>query len=267
MAFWSKWFRKPADAVEQIPTPRKQGSIFTDDDREYIRTALDRFVASGLRIWPTLDRDLIVARALLDAERWSLEENRVQASNDPIESLFLALADETDCLTYHPDDVEELFAPLTEMTDEAATELLQRHSYSVFENANTLWTINEGDRLDRLAFEFSSLTGGALKINDVEVDDGKKGIVKVSFQVEGLGERHFEVENIKRTDIIPALLEMSDIAKCKNIGRFVLAYNGTDDSVIIIFTTEVKLPDIVNFLHLTKSGIDGELENEYCHFL
>ncbi len=266
MAFWSRWFRKPA-VLASTPTAPRPRLVFTDLDREYIRVALDRFDASGLRIWPTLNRDLIVARAQLDAERWCLNENSMKIDNDPIQSLFLALADETDCLTYHPDDVEELFAPLAEMNDEAVTEMLQTHSYSIFENANTLCVINEGNTLDNLAFEFSGLTSGALKINDVEVDDGRKGIVKVSFQVEGIGEHHFEVENIKCPDITPVLLEMNDIATRKDIGRFVMAYNGTDDTVMVIFTTEANLPDIVNFLHLTKSGTHGELENRYSYFL
>jgi hypothetical protein len=84
MPFWSKWFQKPITAA-QTPRPRP---TFTDLDREYIRTALDRLNANGLRIWPTLNRDLIVTRALVDAELWGFKGRSLLESRDLIGSLF-----------------------------------------------------------------------------------------------------------------------------------------------------------------------------------
>jgi hypothetical protein len=75
MSFWSWWSRKlivgePAP-ISQEPMSFLPGRtpVITDADRQYVRNALDRFEASGLQIWSELDRELIVVRALADAQR------------------------------------------------------------------------------------------------------------------------------------------------------------------------------------------------------
>jgi hypothetical protein len=106
----------------------------------------------GLRIWPNLNRNLIVARALLDADCWGFERNdetplERPATPDPIliRQLFLALAGGTDSLTYYLDEVESLFPELAAIEPDAADAMLDLHSYSIFENANSITTVNEGN--------------------------------------------------------------------------------------------------------------------------
>jgi len=101
MSFWSWWSRKPA-VGEPIPIEPERRLAFTDADREYIRDALNRFEASGLQIWSKLNRDLIVARALIDADRWKQDG---ELAENGLLMLFLAFSSETDSLTFYVDDV------------------------------------------------------------------------------------------------------------------------------------------------------------------
>src|SRR5262249_28278884 len=102
MSFWSFWSRKPPGPVP-LPAEPERSPSFTDADREYVRNTLDRFEASGLQILSDLDRDLIVVRALIDIERWKPDHRAL--GDDDLVSLFLALAGETDSLTWYVEDV------------------------------------------------------------------------------------------------------------------------------------------------------------------
>src|SRR5262245_10251216 len=130
MSFWSWWSRKPT-VGEPIPIEPKQTLAFTDADRAFVRDALDRFEANGLQIWSKLNRELIVARALTDADCWKQDGDLPE---NGLLKLFLALAAETDSLNYYVDDLVEQFEPLSSMDDDAAEEMLHEHSQSIFVN-------------------------------------------------------------------------------------------------------------------------------------
>lgn len=154
MSFWSWWSRKPA-VDEPIPIEPERRLAFTDADREYIRDALNCFEASGLQIWSKLNRDLIVARALIDADRWKRDG---ELPENGLLMLFLALAAETDSLTYYVDEVEEQFKPLSSMDDDATEEMLQEHSESIFVNARSICTVIEEDTsLNDMVYAFFNL--------------------------------------------------------------------------------------------------------------
>jgi hypothetical protein len=217
---------------------------FTDADRDYVRSALDRFEASGLQIWSELDRDLIVARALIDVERWKRDHRELGEGN--LVSLFLALANETDSLTWYIDDVQDQFPALAAMDDEAAETLLQDHSYPIFVNASSICTVNEGNSLENMVYSFAALSG--VDVSQTSQRDLKNDLTRVSFQVEGLGECHFDIESRKRPDYTPALAEMNRIAKSKNLGQYVVVPEGSSESDTFIFATEATLPKILDLL-------------------
>jgi hypothetical protein len=250
MSFWSWWSQKPVAATPN-PILSERRPTFTETDRDFVRVALDRFEAIGLRIWPILDRDLIVARALIDANLW-MREDGGRPKNE-LQPLFLTLAFETDSLTYYVDEVGQLFAPLARMDANAAEEILQEHSYSIFENANTICTVNEDNSLENMVHDIAALTRGALEVSHISRQVMKNGLTKVSFQVEGLGECHFEIENLKRPDVTPTLIEMNRIAKSKGIGQYIMFSDGNSESMIFIFAAEAVLSDITGLLKIASS--------------
>lgn len=225
----------------------------TDSDRRYVRDALDRFGACGLQIWSELDRELIVVRALADAERWGAgwnmepPENGLLMDQDPIDDLFRALVSGTDCW----DEMEEQFAPFYEMDADAVAAMLETHSHSIFVNAESLCTVNEGSFtfLEDLVQKFDALANGALALKNVRQVIMKNGYIRVSFEVEGLGLCQCDVEDRKRPDVTPAFHEMNRIAQHKGIGRFLIA-PGEAEQETFIFATEEILPKITGLLRI-----------------
>jgi hypothetical protein len=253
MSFWSWWSRKRAvAALDPLPPERKP--TITDADRQYVRAGLDRFEACGLQIWSKLDRELIVVRALADTQRWGWgwnvepPENGLLIDHDPIDDLFFALAGETDCW----DEMEEQFTPLSAMDEDAAEAMLYEHCHSIFVNAESINTVNEGSFtfLVDLVQKFDALTNGALALNAVRQVIMKNGVIRVSFQVEGLGDCQCEVEDRKRPNVTPAFDEMNRIAQHKGLGRFLIAPEGNSEQETFIFATEDIVPKITSLLNI-----------------
>jgi hypothetical protein len=250
MSFWSFWSRRaprpasaPASGVSAQPQERP---AFSDADREFISNALDRFETNGLRIWSKLNRDLIIARALIDIDRWKQD---IRSAENDLLPLFLALASETDGLTYYIDDVEELFPSLSSMDEDAAEAMLGEHSLSIFANAGSITTVHEDNSLVNMVHALAALC--ELDVSEADYNLMKNGQTRVTFQVEGSGECHFDIGSEKRPDITPALAEMNRIAGAKNLGRYIIAPEGNSDSETFIFATEAVIPKITNLLKLS----------------
>jgi hypothetical protein len=252
MSIWSWFSRRPPLPISR-PTEPDPRPIFTDTDREFVRSALDRFETSGLRIRPELDRDLIVARALVDIDRWQENEATLQPA---LQALFLALAAETDSLTWHVDDMQEQYPPLAEIDDDAAEDLLATHSPSIFVNAGSINLVNEDNALDRMVRDFAAL--GDIKIAQVELRPLKNGNTNVSFEVDGIGTRRFEIENLKHPDVTPAFTEMNRIAIAKGLGRYINVPEGSSESDTFILADETAIPAIIALLELKPDGVNGQ---------
>ncbi|CCE05393.1 hypothetical protein BRAS3843_1380013 [Bradyrhizobium sp. STM 3843] len=219
--------------------------MFTAADREFVMTALDQFEANGLVIWSELERNLVVARALVDVSLWKTDDTRPAPKLQP---LFLALAGGTDSLTCYLDDVQELYPPLSSMDDDAATEILEQHSSSIFANASSINLVNEDNALEHMVRQFFALAG--LDVAHLDLRVMKNGLTRVSFEVEELGACRFEIESLKRPDVTPALAEMNRIAKAKGRGRYIRVSEGSSESETFIFADDATLPRIVDLLGL-----------------
>lgn len=239
MSFWSFWSRRspagaPPIAAAPIATPPRRP--FAEADRAYVRSALDRFEATGLHIHPDLNPDLIVVRALIDIDLWKPDHRDL--GEEDLQSLFLVLAGETDSLTWYVDDVQELFPALSSMEDEAADMLLREQSQPIFVNAASICTVNENS-LDEIVIDFCVLA-------DITFTQFNQRVM----QVDGLGKCQFAIEDRKRPDIPPLFTEMNRIAKAKGIGRFISVPEGSSESETFIFATETALPGIIDLLRL-----------------
>lgn len=246
MSFWRFWSRKTVlpEAVS-AKLPPQEALPFTDADREFVRSALDRFEANGLQIWSELNRDLIVARALVDIDLWKPNDGWPR---DELQSLFMVLANGTDSLPGRYPEVEDECPALATMDDEAAEEMLQRHSETIFVNASSICIVSEGGSLNNTTYALAAL--GNLEVSEVEQHVLKNGLTRVSFQVEGLGERHFDVESAKRPDVTPVFVEMNRIAEIKKLGRYIPAWERNSDSETFIFADEATLSKITSLLKL-----------------
>lgn len=245
MSFWSWLSRKPSTPFfEPLAPEPEQRPIFTEADRQFVRIALDRFEANGLTIWSELNRDLFVARALIDVFRWRAADD----TSPNLQALFLVLAGETDSLTWYVDDVEEQFPPIRAMDDEAADTILQQHSQPIFVNASSISLINEGNSLEYMVRRFAAL--GGLDVEGLSQSPISDGLVRLSFIIEGLSERHFEIENRKRPDVTPALAEMNRITEMKGLGRFIRVPEGSSESDTFILANEATRPKIIELLEL-----------------
>jgi hypothetical protein len=245
MSFWSFWSRK-SPGPTPLPVEPERRPSFTVADRDYVRNALDRFEASGLRIQSDLDRELIAVRALIDIERWKPDHRA--SGDDDLVSLFLALACETDSLTWYVEDVQEAYPRLSSLDDDTAEQRLQEHSFSIFVNAGSITTVNEDNSLENMVYDLAEL--GNLDVSQTSLNPMKSGLTRVTFQVEGLGEFHFDIDSSKRPDITPALDEMNRIVRSKNLGRYIVVHEGNSESETFIFATEALIPGITGLLKL-----------------
>jgi hypothetical protein len=255
MSFWSWLSRKPVvpePTEEQMPILVRREATITDADRHYVRNALDRFEACGLEIWSELDRELIVVRVLVDSQRWGYQwkieppKDGSLIDRDPINDLFFALARETNCSV----EMEEQFAPLSALDEDAAEVMLAKHCHSIFVNAESINTVNEGNPtfLEDLVNKFDALTNGVLALSNVRQTIMKNGYIKVSFQAEGLGDCQCEIEYCKRPDVTPVFIEMNRIAQQKGLGRFLIAPEGNSEQETFIFTTDAHLAAVKKLL-------------------
>ena len=100
-AFLAGLLGTPGDRFIKSRLAELRQTPITDRDGDYVRDALQRLEAVGLVLKPQLDRELIVARALLEAHLWRYlpgdpPESGSRFAPDPIAPLFSVLARETD---------------------------------------------------------------------------------------------------------------------------------------------------------------------------
>lgn len=243
MSFWSWFSRTPPPPFFERLAP-EQRPTFTEADRQFVRAALDRFEASGLTIWSELNRDLIVARALIDIFRWKADD----APQPSLRELFLALACETDSLPGYIADIGEQFPSLLSMDEDVAEELLEQHSCPIFVNASSINLINEDNSLDRIVRDLSAM--GNLGVEQINYRSTGNGVITVYLEVEGTGACRFTIEDRKRPDMTPALGELNRVAKAKGLGQYVSVPDGNSDSETFIFANETALPKIIDLLEL-----------------
>jgi hypothetical protein len=96
---------------------------------------------------------------------------------------------------------------------------------------------------------------GNLDVSQTGLNVMKNGLTRVTFQVEGVGECHFDIGSSKRPDITPAFAEMNRIARENNLGRFIIAPEGNSESETFIFATEALIPGITELLKLSYPGL------------
>ncbi len=226
--FGAKSARAPREPVNiGLADPRP---TFTDRDRTYIRSALGRFTDCGLRISPLLNLDLIIARALIDAERWGYGASReppaigLKIDDDPIRELFCVLTEYTDSLTYYSADVEELVPSLANITTGAAGAMVEAHAHSIFENAEDVSIVSEMDGLFGSIRELARLTGGLITVGTPDT---------AAEYLQG-------VLMTKRVDIEPVIANL--YAKVRGHGQFIeVDPLRSSESVIVAFVADADV--------------------------
>jgi hypothetical protein len=176
-AFLTSLLGTPGDRSVRARLADFRREPLTMRDAEYVREALLRFEAVGLIIKPDLDRELIVTRALIDADDWRYvpgdpPEVGFRIAKDPIAELFSFLVRESDVFSDRRGFQMYRREPelLQDRRRSAANHLhLADHEQTVFSNAAYLTAphhaeSNASDHHD-FANQLCLLSGGAVSIS------------------------------------------------------------------------------------------------------
>ena len=254
MSIWSWLLKRDSAAAPVAEPPRRMPeprAVFTDADRAYVRAALDRFEACGLRVRADLDRDLIVVRALIDSHRWGFGGEKTPPAiglalkDDPIRQLFDWLVIYADDIAGYADDTQQMFPRLLEMDDGSANDMVDNHSASIFENASEICAVQEGDGMSSMVCEIAGLSCGAVAVEDAE------GFL-AEIKLHG-----------KHPDITPVIQKFNAHATTAGDARFVLLESGSSDTVIVMYLSQFELRKSVDLLKLRPSRFSVELASAY----
>ncbi|WP_158807149.1 hypothetical protein [Beijerinckia sp. L45] len=249
MSLWAKLFGrafplKPSPNMVRIFVERAAATraLLADEaSKQVVRGALQRLGAAGLRIRPTLDRDLNVVRCLrVLADRCepdkitALFKGRAGRSID--RDVFCGLASETDTFL-DVEDVDSILPQFAELSDEELGAMLDVHSYSIFANAVMISIVNDGDAdeyVRRHIDELAGLAFGDFEIESVEASRDADRIVGRITLVTGQSVS-FAFSAAKWPDLTPFFKAMNGLVEPLGTGRFVAFVTGCTENLVAIY--------------------------------
>lgn len=271
MSIWSRLFGhaapvRPGPTATHISSNREIAArpLLSDGaNKQLVHGSLVRLEAAGLRIGDALDRDLIVARFLLsfavgnivavgnvvdDLTAFFADKENGGSKNSLDLTVFWALASETGVFC----DFEEIgtvLPKLSEMPDEELSDMLDKHSKPIFENAAAIWIVNEdgpGEYVRRLVGEMTGLAGGDFDVQSVTESNQSSrvvGTVTLNNGDTGL----FDVSYEKRPDLTTFFKMMNSLVAPLGKGRFVVVLTGGSDDLIAIYLRPSEVTDFRNW--------------------
>ncbi len=253
MSIWSRLFRhttpeQPDPTARHISSKLKIASrpLLTDGaNRRLVHGSLVRLEAAGLRIGNALDRDLIVVRFLLSfADENSVEDlttffcnkGNGGSKNSLDLTVFWKLASETNVF-YGFEEIGNVLPKLLDMPPDKLSEMLDKHSKPIFDNAATIWIVNEdnpGEYVRRQVGELAGLAGGDFDVKSITESNQSNrivGEVTLSNGNSGL----FDMSDEKRPDLTNFFKMMNLLVAPLGKGRFVVVLTGGGDDLIPIY--------------------------------
>ncbi len=253
MAIWAKLFGRAAPVLPDVPpkqilskTEIVARALLSDEhNKQLVLGSLDRLEAAGLRIRATLDRDLIVVRFLRGfADRYESDElvtffadkGSGGAKNSFDLTVFWDLASETDAFNGF-EEIDSALPKLSAMSDEALSDMLDDHSYPIFENAATICIVNEhgpGEYVRQHVGELGALACGDFEIQSI-IDSHKSGRLVGRVTLRDGQSGSFEVIDEKRPDLTPFFKAMNSLVAPLGKGRFLAVLTGSSEDVIALY--------------------------------
>jgi hypothetical protein len=214
--------------------------LSNDANKQIVLGSLERLEAAGLRIRPALDRDLIVVRFLRSFADMYEADDLTSFFADSRNSLdlivFWGLASETDAF-FGFDHIDTILPKLSAVSDEALSDMLDEHAFSIFENAAAVCIVNEhgpGEYVPQRVGEVAGLACGDFGIESItESKEARRliGCVTLSDGQSGT----FELIHEKRPDLTPLFKAMNSLAAPLGIGRFVAVLTGSNEDLIAVY--------------------------------
>jgi hypothetical protein len=248
MSLWARLFGRtssaPSDSIVGH-ADKANAAAWNDTQKRAVRGALARLAAAGLRIRPTLDRDVIVVRGLRDlADRYGragldafLESEDIVGEEISLDlALLRALSSGTDAFL-DVDGVDALFPHLSALSDEALAGVLDDHSYSIFANATSVRIVNEQEPDDYVRHHVDELAGlgyGDFEIESIETSQNADRIVGRVTLASGQSGA-FEFGSEKRPDLTPFFKAMNDLVEPVAKACFLAVDTGDNEDIVILY--------------------------------
>ena len=253
MTIWAKLFGRAAPV--QPYTNSKQilskteivarALLSNENNKQLVLGSLERLEAAGLRIRATLDRDLIVVRYLRGfADRYASDDLTTffadkesgGAKNSFDLTVLWDLASETDAF-YGFEEIDSVLPKLSAVSEEALSDMLDEHSYPIFENAAAICIVNEhgpGEYVRQHVGELASLACGDFEIQSI-TDSHSSGRLVGHITLRDGQSGSFEVRDEKRPDLTPFFKAMNSLVAPLGKGRFVALLTGSSEDVIVLY--------------------------------
>lgn len=217
-------------------------------NRHFVREAIHRLEESGLRVVPSLNRELIVIRVLRHFANWCTDgdlEKFFSAKPEPVTPLgfdylmLVHLASDSEYLSpfYGFDDLEPALRNLPNLSEQVLEEILQAHSISIFENASGIAIVNEdpvGEYLTQRIRELISLTCGDFEIDSIS-ESRKAGQLFGQVALSDGRSVSFQVEDEKRPDLTPFFNAMNSLIAPSGKGRFLAFSAESSESLVAAY--------------------------------
>ena len=245
---WRSGARHSADARETIKEWRQamDSLLANEANAVFVRETIHRLEESGLRIGPTLNRELVTIRVLRGCANWCESGDLIQFfadKNAPVAGnsfdllVLLKLARESDAFDsfYGYSGLETALPDFSTLSEGELARILSVHSTSIFENAASIEIINEhapGEFIKEKIGQLVALVGGDFAVQSlVEVETPGFFIVDMTLD-EGETAR-FEIIDEKRTDLTPMFETLNALIAYRNKGHFTTIFGDSEDVIAI----------------------------------
>ncbi len=252
MSIWAKLIGRtfPARAAassEAIFAKRNAAALAllsSESNKQFVRKSLRRLEAAGLRIRPDLDRELIVTRFMTsfadfyDGDKFAnYISGAARDGTNAFDLLMLwSLACETDAFDGF-DDIGDILPRLSSLDDEQLSDLLEAHSFSIFENAMEICIVDEhapGEYLPQHVGELESLACGDLVVQSVTESHRQDRLIGHVVLADGHS-GDIEISDEKRPDLTPFFEAMNALVAHLRKGRFAVALANNEEHLIAVY--------------------------------
>lgn len=261
MSFWKKLLglgpsspekTQPA-AVAKMP----RDPAFLQSARE----TLDRLDRAGFRISARLNREVLALRCLGWLDDWDIDPQSYfsrgfEGSTPDFFLLIGVAADMPPSVVFgDPVAVDERAPELAILSAEEVDSFLEDHSCSIFDNAETIWMVNEAadNFLSEKVRQFEALARGDLVFCSIgEKQEGDRLVAEITLDDGYAVSTSISME--KRPDFGPFFSTMRDAAAHAGKGSFRIIDIGSSDEVIVVYVRAAERSAFETRLSVQRHG-------------
>jgi hypothetical protein len=245
---WAKISGRTPFATPSRLSIRKDNThdfLANEENWQFVSASLERLENAGFRINPTLDRDLIVFRAICSmAERHEGDDLASLFASTPeappeisVDLELLAILSAEDIFFHELRETIRSQRRFSTIEDQSMNALTDTHSRSIFKNAFDIWTVNEcnpGEYIPEHVRELEALACGDFVVQSVTETTKPDLLVGVVTLSDGRTVS-FEMDDRKRPDVTPFFQAMNALIAHLRKGRFVAISFGSCENFTTLY--------------------------------